>query len=382
MSYELTTAYQEYCELQKKEHSLQQSIAAIHRLALLFTTEFPADMNSYQELNDQLYTVWQQYAGHTIPENHRVFSTTGSTRNGKRYYKFGPHPDLWIQAMWELTRMPLGWRTIVKLDSHINQDAPLTMTADPTGLYQQLISCGPFHHQLTLELIELLSQLLTEYPAISLISVPDSFLYLNRHPEFQEFLVENCERINLMSQHWEPFYACQHLRNKGVHFNDTMGDWTTGLFFYTCRDGFQHSYPTFATSGKERVNVLNLMPTPELGPGTEEDLVEPLSISGCSCGRNRLNFRFLPHQATAMRPPIGGVLYDPALAEQLKSRFLSLQFIQENETLIIRYRVEGAMQDRELLEDYFRPHGYQIQWQPNDIYAVGTKRPVFYRYPG
>ncbi|MEZ6035757.1 MAG: hypothetical protein R3C17_21880 [Planctomycetaceae bacterium] len=382
MSAQLPAAYEEYCELQTSEHSLQQSIGAIHRLALLFSSEFPVDMSSYESLNDQLYSIWQRYVGKTLPENHRVFSTTGSTRNGRRQYKFGPHPDLWIQAMWELTRMPLGWRTIVKFDSHMNHNAHLTVTADPVGLYQQLISCGPLGDQPTRDLIAILRQLLSEYEAISLISVPDSFLYLNRHPVFQEFIIQNSARINLMSQHWEPFYPRAELRDCGVHFNDTLGDWTTGLFFYTCRDGFRHCYPTFATSGKERINLLNLMPTPELGPGTEEDLVEPISVSACSCGRNRLDFRFIPHQATAMRPPAGGILYDLELAEQLTSRFLSLQFIQENETLIIRYRVEGGMRDRELLEDYFRPHGYQIQWQPNDIYAVGTKRPVFYRYPG
>ena len=379
---ELVNAYQEYCELQMDSHSIPQSIAAIHRIGLLYSSGFPADMNSYQELNNRLYDIWKSYVGRTVPENHRVFSTTGSTRNGRRQYKFGPHPDLWIQAIWELTRMPLGWRTIVKLDSHMNHNAPLSIADDPSGLYQHLISCGPFHQDLLIELISLLRQLLSEYPEISLISVPDSFLYLNQQAVFQEFVVENRDRINLMSQHWEPFYPRRKLEQLGVHFNDALGDWTTGLFFYTCRAGHRHTYPTFATRGKERVNLLNLMPTPELGSGSEEDLFEPYSVSPCNCGRNRLNFRFLPHQATAMRPPAGGILYDPELAERLTSSFLSLQFIQEDDTLIIRYRVEGAMQDRELLEDYFRPHGYQIQWQPNDIYAVGTKRPVFYRYPG
>ncbi|MBX3440556.1 MAG: hypothetical protein KF861_23905, partial [Planctomycetaceae bacterium] len=242
--------------------------------------------------------------------------------------------------------------------------------------------CGPLQQSLVEELIRALQPLLSEHEALSLISVPDSFLYLNRQSAFQEFVVAHRDRLNLMSQHWEPFYARQHLQQQGVHINDALGDWTTGLFYSTCRAGCLHTLPTCAIAGKERVNLLNLMRTPDLGPGTEEDLFEPVSITRCACGRNRLSFRFVPHQATALRPPQGGMLYDPALADRLESSFVSLQFVQEAEMLYLRYQIEGELRDRELLEDYFRPHGYRLCWQPNDCYTVGNKRPVFYRYPG
>ena len=53
---ELVNAYQEYCELQMDSHSIPQSIAAIHRIGLLYSSGFPADMNSYQELNNRIDT--------------------------------------------------------------------------------------------------------------------------------------------------------------------------------------------------------------------------------------------------------------------------------------------------------------------------------------
>jgi hypothetical protein len=53
---------------------------------------------SQKQAVERVYEVWRQNAGRTIPENHRVFSKTGSTRNGKRSYKFGPLLDSWIQA--------------------------------------------------------------------------------------------------------------------------------------------------------------------------------------------------------------------------------------------------------------------------------------------
>lgn len=378
----LAAAYQDYCEINAGDPSPVARVTAMHRLAMLFRTEFPADLEEYWDLNDRLYGIWQRSVGRANPDNQRIFQTTGSTRNGSRRYPFGPDPDLWIQAIWELTRFPLGWRTVVKLDPVSNQNARVTISASPKDIYQYIIQCGPLGESVAEELISTLKNLLSIHPAISLISVPDSFLYLNRHPEFQDFVVAHRDQVNLMSQHWEPFYARQDLERQGVHVNDALGDWTTGLFFTTCRTGMLHTLPTCGIKDRDRVNLLNLMPTPALGPGSEEDLFEPISVSSCSCGLNRLHFRFIPHQATALRPPNGGEIYDPGLAERLESKFLSLQFIQEGKTLNVYYRVEGELCDRDLLEEYFRPYGYQIQWRANDLYMVGTKRPVFYRYPG
>lgn len=378
---QLVAAYRDYCESQVSGASTVTTVTAIRRLATLFQTHFPADIEAYWNLNDRMFEIWQRSVGRVNAGNSRIFKTTGSTRGASRVYPFGPHPELWIQAIWELTRYPLGWRTIVKLQPLPNPHADLTVRENPQDIYQYVIQCGPLRQSLVGELVRALQDLLSQHAPISLITVPDSFLYLNRQPAFQEFAIAHRERFNLMSQNWEPFYARQYLQQQGVHINDALGDWSTGLFYSTCRAGFLHTLPTCGISGKDRVNLLNLMPTPELGPGTEEDLFEPVSISRCACGRNRLDFRFVPHQATALRPPIDGILYDPGLAERLESSFRTLQFIQEAENLYIRYQVEGEMRDSALLEDYFRPHGYRIQFQPNDCYIVGNKRPVFYRYP-
>ena len=80
--------------------------------------------------------------------------------------------------------------------------------ANPEDIYQHAISCGPLNQTRLSQVIGTLRRFLAEYPAISLISVPDSFLYLNAHtPHFKKFLVANRERINLVSQHWEAFYG-------------------------------------------------------------------------------------------------------------------------------------------------------------------------------
>jgi hypothetical protein len=380
MSDTITAAYEDYYLGQKARIDQTQSVALVHRLVSALRTEFPDDLSGYLELNDRLFGLWEQYCGQSDPENWEYFSTSGSSRSAPRKYQVGPYANLWVQALWEMTRFPLGWRVIVNLNPIFNRDTPLRVVADSAGLPQHIVTCSLAAPNSLPELLDVFRHFLTQYPAYSILSTPDAFLYLNRQEAFQEFVIENRRRINLMSQLWEPFYSKTFLLNQGVHCSDAMVDWTTGLNFHTCSTGEQHTYPLFATSGDRRVNLMNLMPTPELGPGRDDDLFEPLSVAKCACGQNRLVYRFVPHQPTAVRTANGEIVYDVELAEQLTSQLHCVQFIQERDIVTIFYRCEGELRDEELLRDYFERRGFQVHWKPDDSYSIGIKRPVFYQY--
>lgn len=305
MSHPLTTAYRTYYEQQASPIDRQSGARQLRRLITAVAADIPSTLSAYESLNDELFALWQVFAGRSDPANFEEFLTTGSTRNVARRYKIGPHAGLLMRVMWDLTRFPYGVREIVKLHSQSDRFLPLSVTSDPADFYPHTIHCGALHRQLLPELLDILRHFLARYPACSLIAVPDSLLFLNSHPQFEEFVIAHREHFNLMSQHWEPFYRRRALRREGVHINDAMTDWTTGLNFYTCRAGYRHSRPTFAWGDGRRVNLLNLIPSAEMRSGTEEDLFVPRSVSRCPCGFNRLDFDFIPHPVTAIRIPGG-----------------------------------------------------------------------------
>jgi hypothetical protein len=374
----LVEVYAGYCERHTIGRFHDAGFGTIRQLQQAFATMFPESLSEYLQLNDRLYAIWREHCGRSITPDFHGLRTSGSTRQVPRLYQFGPNFQFWRHAVWDLTRFPLGYREIISL-------YPSQASGQPISVYSKLgrhvILCSPFNEPILKSLIGVLGQFLNDYPACSLNATPDTYLYLNNQAAFRDFAIENRDRFNLMSENWEPFYKQRELKENGVHINNPMMDWSTGLNFYTCFEGHQHVLPLFASGEGRRVNLLNLFPPVEIGFGDEDDLFIPESVSRCDCGLNRLNFQFLPHQATAIRTSHGEVIHDVALAEQLSSNFQGLQFVQRDDTIHVLYRTDGAFQDRELLNDYFSLRGFRLAWEPGKVLHLGSKCTTFYRCP-
>lgn len=382
MSDAIADAYETYCRTQMAKVGGQQSVSSIRYLASSLRMEFPPTLAEYHALTNRLLEIWQESVGRTDINDSEDFKTAGTTRGVSRLYKFGPSPQLWVWAMWQLTRYPFDWRVVIKLQTVWEPNQRMTVAPHSEGLYQFVITCGIPCREWLGELLTVLRQFLGQFPAITLMAVPDSFLYFNQRLEFQEFVIENRGRVNLMSWNWESFYKKRWLIDNGVHFNDAMIDWATGLNFYTCRAGYQHTLPIFAEDADRRINLLNLMPPPDYWGSTKEDFFEPIAVIRCLCGQNRLEYRFVPHQSVAIKTTAGKFIYDTALAELLTSDFQSLQFIQAGKQVTIFCTYESENHDRDLLENYFAERGFAVQWKLNESYTiVGPKRLVFLNPP-
>lgn len=380
-SSDYVAAYERYCECQTIEEYAEPPIMQVRRLMSAIAAYCPNDLREFQSTNDQLYAIWKKHVGRATSKDFREFRTSGSTHNAARHYRSGPYPELWIRALWSYSRHPLGFRELILLEPYHDQNPPVTVTHEPGTQYPYTIRCGPLNIQVLQEVIQIFRNILAQHPACTLIAVPDTLLYLNDQPLFQEFVVANCERFSLASQHWEPFFKRRYLRDQGVHINDVMTDWTTGFNFYTCREGQLHTFQTFATGEGRRVSLLNLMGTGPNVTKSEEDSVIPRRIVPCGCGQNRLEFEFIPHPTNLIRSADGQIVYEPDLAERLTTHLRGMQFLQENESIFIVYRADGEFRDADLLEDYFGKIGFRVNWKPNDLYPVGPKRPVFFRFP-
>jgi hypothetical protein len=227
----ISEAYHAYCVGQTSAVHPQENLILVRRLMSALRMEFPSTLEEYQSLTDRLLCIWQQSVGCTDPQDFEYFRTSGTTRGVQRVYRVGPNSQLWVWAMWQIMRYPFEWRVVVKLNVDWTSDQPPILMPHKEGLFQYVINCGLLNSTHVPDLLEILGWLLKRYANLSLLAVPDSFLYLNRQTLFQEFTLEHRLRLNLMSWMWEPFFAKEHLQNGGVHFSDAMIDWATGLNF-------------------------------------------------------------------------------------------------------------------------------------------------------
>jgi hypothetical protein len=378
----IADAYHAYCVGQRAAVHPQENLILVRRLMSALRMEFPSTLAEYEVLSDQLLCIWQQYVGCTDPQDFEFFRTSGTTRGVQRIYRFGPNSQLWVWALWQIMRYPFEWRVVVKLNTDWTSEQMPTLAPHNEGLFQYVINCGILNSTYVPELLEILGRLLRQYTNLSLLAVPDSFLYLNRQPVFQQFALEHRHHFNLMSWMWEPFFARQELQRCGVHFSDAMIDWATGLNFFTCRAGYQHTCPIFARNESRLINLLNLMPPPGDWGIDDEDVFKAVDVERCECGANRLLYTFIPHQSVAMQTPSGQILYDIGLAERLNSMLQVVQFIQRENRVSVYYKAEGKFLDERLLESYFSNHGFDVRWCPNEVWTiVGPKRIPFLRPP-
>ncbi len=361
-----TEVYLEYCESHGNNNILPKL-----RSSIIY--DFPRTIEEYRTRNDELYEIWAKHVGNIDGDDYRIFSTSGTTRKSK-HYQFGPNGTDLINMMWELTRFPFGPRQITKLNLIYNTNHNVIMKGKK-DIYDKTIDFGIINSNSVMSIIKELKGINDQF---SIITTPNVLLYMNDDTNFIDFIVSNKSRLNLLTQHWEPFYKKNMLINSGVHFSDTMGDWTTGIFFRTCIKGHQHTFKTYATRHNQRINLLNLAKT-EIRPVEFEDKIDEYDIIKCECGEHRLIYDFVPHSPTCIKLN-NEIIYDISLIENLESQYSNLQFIQQYDTILIKYIADHMKeQDINHLTSYFNRRGFNVIFQNDAELTISNKRPAFFQ---
>jgi hypothetical protein len=309
----------------------------------------------------------------TISKFHRHLMTTGGTsKSVRRYYYFGPHFEYIKRALWEKRMFPKGKTEIVHLIVRMEEDFPPRLIKSFSTLYNNAILTGRLCESSIKPLIDIIDSIDGQ---VTLLSVPDSFLFLNKNPLFFEYCVKNKNRLNLMSQQWENFYRKKGMKEAGVHVSDVMMDWSTGTNFHTCSAGEYHVLPISVA----QQNLLNLVPF-DLDWVSNADLFETWGLARCDCGKNRLMFVHHPHSMMNISLAAG---YDIELAEKLETNFQCIQFHQYESNMTIFYEAETdvTQNDRDFLMEYWEKFGFTVHWNNHQHYQTpGYKRPVFFKY--
>lgn len=181
----------------------------------------------------------------------------------------------------------------------------------------------------------LLQHMKSIHGKISLVSKPLSLLYLSNCPAFLNILDTFQEQISIIStSDWEPLFRKLPLTQRGIHVNDNMIDWGTGINFYHCSHQQLHFLPTFIYDNQKVRNLLNLTTYKRYH---SDDIINLGTVVPCSCGKNRMEFSFTPHQALQISNylTLKPLIYDTL--EQLIDPYINLQFIETSDTMNILY---------------------------------------------
>jgi hypothetical protein len=206
---------------------------------------------------------------------------------------------------------------------------------------------------------------------MTLCSRPHNFLYLTAHPRFVDWIIHNQDKItSLMTTDWEPLFKSNVLIKNGIHINDCMIDWQTGLNFMTCKFGHKHILPLFSMLNNEPFNWLNLADK-TIYKTIDTYEVSSLKPTKCKCGRFSIGFQIV-HRGLRYFP------FRRDLAEFLLSHYVNLQFIRARDRLAIFYKTIGPMLqcDRDFLDYTFRD--YTIEYVPDKLCLTGAKWPPFW----
>ena len=361
-----------------KDYYSENDDRSFYWLKNLLRHSFPSTLSDYNSFQLQLHEIWE--CSLYEPINFKSFFTSGTSSNKPRKYKFGPRPDQWITCLWELMVYQFGWRPIVNLRPNSPNKPRLWLKTKNHGLYQWQFEVYRFNNQDVLELIKFLDNFIKEYGYVTLAALPEAYLYLNQTPIFLDFAEKHRDRLNHLSWCWEPFFNNKSFKERGIWIGNHMVDWTSGLNFYTCRDGHQHVLPIFVETNHGPVNALNLFKQ-DLSDGG--DKFEITNIIQCSCGLTRPVYTYYPHFNHSIRSADGRIFFDLDIANHLKSRYRSLQFIQKSEhEITIHYDVDGPMEDKEFLESIVQSYGFGVIWNSKSHTMSGRKQIPFFSLKG
>jgi len=335
------------------------------------------DFSDYHEFCQQVSLLRKQFGSR---KSLGEMSLTSSGSMGlPRHYQLGPHALYWIFQLERAVKSPEGTDSIIEVSS------PLMFVNRPAS-FEPVTGDLPFPIRYTFrysgdhrDYLSVLFRHLEKVDVPFVISgLPNTFLFLNAHKDFQSF-VQTTRVRGLLSHDWEPFYRKRELIASGVHINDNCINWTTGVNFFTCKANQKHFFPLFVVESDGLINLMNLAEEPI---NSVDDLVEiGAQRSQCVCGRWYFPLRFFPHVECAIRNRLGKIVFDCELPEKLMAKYLNLQIIQTEERINI-YNVTQDVntEDHAILEDFLRSNDVpgEIVFFSTTSAMCGGKLPTFW----
>lgn len=312
-------------------HSIDARIAFLKALNAF-------DYKTYRLSDELFYERWKQ----TIHSQSVQLFTNGSTKGKRQSYAFGPY-----EALLDIEELQKSKRIIVAGTTEPNRAKVLRKN--------QLIFKFDYDNPNFDSL-----QALLESNRYHIIARPLTYFFLAKQPKFLRLLNQV---HSMLSTDWEPFFPHEPYRRLGIHINDCMIDWRTGLNFSTCVYGHQHILPIFILYKGAIYNWLNLA-SKEQSPIYDTLIINSLKPIQCVCGKWRLGVT-IKTRGDLMFPHNWA-----RLLNRLESNYKNLQIIRDREKLSIFYA--GAMndKDRDLLLSEFQ--GHKIQFLENKLAIVGV----------
>lgn len=329
---------------------------------------------AYDHTEDQneLIEVRTHYAAR--PHLTDIYLASNGTIGEIRHYPFGPHANFWLTQIEDHVKYRHSSRyvgihpslLVHPRECHFSKAIGQQDSVIPI----EYLVTAPLHQQGSIEFI---IDKLDKIGPFALSTTPNNWLYLLKQTTFRQFL-RSSQMTSAMSTGWEAFYRSPPA---GVHFNDNMVNWTTGMNFYTCQHGVKHFLPTFALVPDGIINLLNLA-QPAVCP-IDDYMTVYNQVLECACGRRFQKFNLIPRVDHNIRSPDGQILYDLSLADKLKSSYLNLQFVQVGLRIHVYYSSADIEPDRETIFNFFSQHGLEVVFRPDRYVEKNTKFPVFWQ---
>jgi hypothetical protein len=158
--------------------------------------------------------------------------------------------------------------------------------------------------------------------------------------------------FHVLSSGYDAFF-----KSHGVYVNDCVIDWQTGLNFYTCKHNKRHFLPIFSIRDGYIRNLINICSRPI-------PISDLFTITGsaenCPCGKKYIPFTYIPHIKAAITKN-DQYYYDLSLINYLESDYYSIQFIQNNDEILILYRGKYMTEnDKSFLTDWWGSKGFNV----------------------
>lgn len=300
------------------------------------------DLSDYTAAMDEL-SAFQPYACGKVLK----LRTNGSTTGVIQEYKLGP---IALIPQIESALQTNGKEYSVWINAYAEPHTP------------DLINASLLIHDITFNLklqfhntnlTSLVNHLKTVDRPIRFACKPFSMLYLAQCPEFLN-LVERFKVTSISTSDWEPLFKKNELKKRGVHINDHMIDWYTGLNFYHCTHNHVHFLPTFAFKDNKIRSLINLT---TIKWRDSDDTITLGNVIPCSCGKNRMEFSIIPHHIHQISNyfHMKNAIYQTL--EELTDPYINLQFVEQNNAMNILYTLASKKEinpvDRQKLTSIF-----------------------------
>jgi hypothetical protein len=305
------------------------------------------DFSDYEIVCQELKKIW---AAAPFFLSNKFFTSNGTTNNTPKKYAVGPLTEFWLQKMeWFIKFRSLSKQPCV----YIQEGFPHFLTpkvafAEKKGLITDAFLTLDFREvNKSFSLLkETINQYYEKHGKFYFLAQPPKYLYLFTQPEFKNLLIEQQNKFTIVTSDWEPLFP------KPFLVNDQMINWVTMVNFYTCEHNTKHFLPTFII-GDRLINLLNFATKKEW---LIDDQVALGERQLCACGKYYLPFKMTAHIACAMDMP-----HDVSIAEELRSTYYNLQFIQtEYNKVDILYSTDGVFKDEEYLRETYNNTTFQV----------------------